>query len=187
MTSLGVSNICSAFHSVTIGSRVTDAAAFFGATIIAVERHDFSADRVPGQAVIEVPNALPYVSSGVGRKSSDPDAYVCREHRGVVSAYLKRQYAEKPTNLSVVVYTIEAYERDPDVTIDELERLAGCTHVIVAVLASVGAQVSPLSPYRLVWNLAGGNREADLWTADEIRERARAAIAHDCVWSTVAD
>jgi hypothetical protein len=42
----------------------------------------------------------------------------------------------------------------------------------VAVIASSGPE-SPLSPWRFVSNLAGGNREALDWTADEIRQKAQ--------------
>jgi hypothetical protein len=54
------------------------------------------------------------------------------------------------------------------------------------VLGFAGPE-SPLPPYRLVWNLAGGNLEAALWTAEEIHAKAKAAIDYDNEWSTVAD
>ena len=63
----------------------------------AIAKHDFLYDRVPGQGAIECPELVPFVSAGVGRRSDNPNHYVCREHRGVVSAYLKREYAEKAT------------------------------------------------------------------------------------------
>jgi hypothetical protein len=56
----------------------------------------------------------------------------------------------------------------------------------VAVLAAAGRE-SPLSPYRFAWNLAGGNHEAETWTADEIRAKAKEIMAYDGKWSTVAD
>jgi hypothetical protein len=143
----------------------------------------------PSRATISrrVVSPIPFVSAGVGPRSKNPQDYVLREHRGVVSAYLKREFAALVTGVALVVYTREAYVRDPDVTREEAERLHDATHIIVAVLAYAGPEASPLPPYRLVWNLAGGNREAATYTADEIRGKAKAAIDFDNAWSTVAD
>jgi hypothetical protein len=106
----------------------------------------------------------------------------------VVSAYLKREFAEKVEGCALIVYMKEAYLRDPDVTPVEASRIdsEGASHVLVAVLGFAGPE-SPLPPYRLVWNLAGGNLEAALWSAEEIHAKAKAAIAYDNEWSTVAD
>lgn len=75
--------------------------------------------------------------------------------------YLKRKFAARVEHGSAVVYTIDAYLNDPDVTDEERDELARCeyTHILVAVLASAGPK-PPLGPYRFVHNLAGGNREA---------------------------
>lgn len=199
---LSVSDICSALPtprspSITIGTKVIpvvtqkerfDYGPFLEACYRAISAHDFSQDKVPGQGFVLCPEALPYISSGVGRKSSDPTRYHCREHRGVVSAYLKREFAEPATGCALVVYTRNAYFRDPDVTPAEAARIdsESPTHVLVAVLGFAGP-TSPLPPYRLVWNLAGGNREAALWTGNEIRAKAKAAIEYDNQWSPVAD
>ena len=185
---LAVSEICSALYPPTIGSKVINRQKFFALAEEAIAKHDFLYDRVPGQGAIECPELVPFVSAGVGRRSDNPNHYVCREHRGVVSAYLKREYAEKATGCNLVAYSKEAYCNDPDTTKDEKHRIdtEGATHVIVAVLAYAGA-ASPLPPYRLVWNLAGGNREALVWSADEIRTKAKAAIEYESRWSVVAD
>lgn len=182
------SDVCSAFNEKVIGTRITSIDHFFDVAKEAIRRHDFSTDRVPGQGYIECPELIPFVSAGVGPRSSNPDDYVCREHRGVVGAYLRRELAAKTESVALVVYTKAAYLADPDVTPEEAARIegSGATHVLVAVLASAGPQ-SPLPPYRLVWNLAGGNNEAALWTADEIRAKAKAAIDYDSAWSVVAD
>jgi len=91
-------------------------------------------------------------------------------------------------NVAVVVYTKEAYLKDPDCTEEEHERInsLGCTHVLVAVLASSG-KPSPLTPHRFIHNLAGGNREALLWTADEIRAKAKEIKKFSSEWCVVAD
>lgn len=185
---LTISDVCSAFNESAIGTRVCQVGPFFRLADNAVQEHDFTADRVPGQGFLQCPELVPYVSAGVGPKSSDPTHYVCREHRGVVSAYLRREFAAPVTNCALVVYTAEAYLLDPDITLGEAKRieLSEATHVLVAVLAYAGPE-SPLPPYRLVWNLAGGNHEALLYTADEIRTKAKAAIDYESAWSTVAD
>ena len=181
---------CSAFPSsnATIGSRVTNAEGFTDAALAAIAAHDFTTGKVVGQGFSMCPDAVPFVSAGVGRRSTDASHYNCREHRGVVTAFLKREYAADVTGVALVVYTRDAYMQDPDVTMEECVRvdLTGATHVLVAVLAFAGPD-SPLPPYRLVWNLAGGNREAAVWTADEIRAKATAAIEYDNQWVTVAD
>jgi hypothetical protein len=185
---LAAADIVTAFDHSAIGSRVTKVDKFLDVAEKAVADFDFESQKVPGQGFILCPDAVPFVSAGVGPKSSNPEHYVCREHRGVVSAYLKREFAAKTTGCALVVYTRKAYFQDPDMTPAEVARIDASdpTHVLVAVLAFAGPE-SPLSPYRLVWNLAGGNREALVWTADEIRAKAKASIEYDNEWSPVAD
>jgi hypothetical protein len=121
-------------------------------------------------------------------------AYTLRLYRGRVSAFLKRKHAAATESLHCVVYTRQAYFDDPDITPEEMARIVAVdllngrpvTHVLVAVLASAGPQ-SQLGPYRFTANLAGGNHEAQVWTADEIRAKARAIMAYDQAWQTVAD
>lgn len=184
------SDICSALDPKTIGSKVTNVEKFYEIMEREVAAYDFEKARVPGQGFIVIPDLVPYVSAGVGPRSKDPDDYVLREHRGIVNAYLKREFAAKASGCALVVYTKDAYLRDPDVAHVEREfnRIAdrAPTHVLVAVLAFAGPE-SPLPPYRLVWNLAGGNREAETYTADEIRSKAKAAIDYDNAWVTVSD
>jgi hypothetical protein len=183
------SSICTAHEPRVIGSKVIDPRGFMAALEAAVAAHNFAADRFPGQALISVPAAIPFVSSGVGRPKPDPSAYTLKLYRGTVSAYLKREHAAPVEGLACVVYTRDAYLNDPDVQTEERERLtadSSVTHVLVAVLAEAGAR-SQLSPYRFAHNLAGGNREAQLWSADEIRAKARDIIEYAGQWATVAD
>jgi len=58
--------------------------------------------------------------------------------------------------------------------------------VLVAVLAFAGPK-APLTPHRLVKNLAGGNKEALLWSADEIRAKCAEAAGYWDEWCVVAD
>jgi hypothetical protein len=182
---IAFSNICSASSPNAIGSRIENDAGFTEAALKAIEAYDFTGTRVRGQGFIECPDATPFVSAGVGPRSKNPEDYVLRVHRGIVGAYLQRKFAAPVTGCALVVYTREAYMKDPDVTPEEVVRLGDATHVIVAVLAYAGPN-SPLPPYRLVWNLAGGNQEANAWSLSEVRAKAKAAIDYDNAWVTVA-
>lgn len=197
MHNLIPSNICSAFEPTgVIGSKVINHAEFHRVLQQVVAAHDFTKERVPGQAYLPIPDATPFVSSGVGKRILDPSAYVLREYRGQVSAFLRREHAAPVTTCAAVVYTLQAYLSDPDVTPEEVERIHSTgtenlsaeaeTFVIVTVLASSG-QPSQLSPHRFVANLAGGNKEALVWTADEIRAKAVEILAYENDWMTVAD
>lgn len=191
-TQFQVSNVCTAFADQTIGTRVLDREAFFAILDVALEQHDSAKDRVPGQHYIVLPpEAATCVSAGVGIRVCNPADYVLRLHRGRVSAYLKRdEHAAQADSVAVVVYTREAYLADPDVAADpaEARRIRDhlATHVVVAVLASIGPP-SPLTPYRFVANLAGGNNEALTWTADQIRAKAAEVVAYADTWDVVAD
>jgi len=170
-------NILQAFNKKAVGTRVVDADNF----------------------LTHLKEAFSSVSAGVGEKKyaidelsgePDPDAYIMRPWRGSMNVYLKRDYAAEVEGLAAIVYTVDAYLSDPDVArdSDEVSRVedTGASHVIVAVLAFAGPK-APLSPGRLVSNLAGGNRSALVWTADEIRAQAVAANDYAKEWSVVAD
>lgn len=192
-------SICSALSLTgVIGSKVTDHAGFMAALRGAIESHNFGRDRIPGQGLVQIPDAIPFVSAGVGRPTTDPSNYVLREYRGRVSAFLKRDFAAPVEGCAAVVYTMKAYLDDPDITPTEASRITAESlllasnvssedvYVLVAVLAFAGPQ-SQLGPYRFVANLAGGNHEAQVWTADEIRAKAKAILDYDNNWTTVAD
>lgn len=185
---IAISSILSAFSTTTIGTRVTNSERFMPVLRAAIETHDFSADRIPGQGFLMIPDAVPFVSAGVGPRSDDPERHVLRRHRGRVEALLQRKYAAPVEGCAAVVYTREAYLADPEVQSDigEVARIQGADYVIVAVLAFAGPKPE-LSPHRLVSNLAGGNKEAAVWSADEIRSIARAVQAYDEAWEVVSD
>lgn len=168
------SDIVTAFDSFTIGTKVVDHEGFLKAAAEAIESHDFSQGRIPGQGFIVCPAAIPYVSAGDGKRTTDPTDYIPALHRGRVDLYLKRERAGETQFLALVVYTVEAYLKDPEVDPQEASRIkeAEATHVLVAVIAASGPE-APLNPWRFVSNLAGGNREAMAWTADEIRQKAK--------------
>ncbi|MFC1598536.1 hypothetical protein ACFL2U_00795 [Patescibacteria group bacterium] len=185
------SNIVTAFDNKTIGSKVTAPRSFLAALEQSLEEYDQSQARVPGQFFITLPEiAHTSVSAGVGERILNPDDYVIREHRGQVNLYLKRTKAAPVESLAVVVYTKEAYLNDPDVQNEpeEAKRITAsdAEYVIVAVLASSGPQAA-LTPHRFVHNLAGGNKEALVWTADEIRAKAEEIKDYHEKWCVVAD
>ena len=188
-------NILQAFSDKAVGTRVVRQDSFKEILREAVDRFDFDAQTTPGQGFVQLPASAHYtVRAGVGKQRDDPSAYVLRSWRGSVGAYLKREHAAPVESLAVIVYTVDAYLADPDVGEAEAARIkqneiAGylpITHIIVAVLASAGPR-PPLSPGRLVSNLAGGNRDALAWDADTIREKAAESAAYAEEWSVVAD
>jgi hypothetical protein len=192
-------NILQAFSlGAVVGSRVVRQDSFMEALRLEVDRFDFAAQTTPGQGFIPMPSDTHYmVSAGVGRKVADPGAYVLREWRGSVNAYLKREHAEPVESLAVIVYTLDAYLADPDVagdadevarvTSNERDGYAPVSHVIVAVLANAGPKPPAYSPGRLVANLAGANKDALAWDADTIRGKAKEAQDYADEWSVVAD
>ncbi len=188
-----VSNIVTAFNEETIGTKVLDKMTFWKVATTLIRAHDYSKERVPGQALIQCNDLRLVVTAGVGRKTQNPDDYVIRTYREGPKLFLKRKFAAEAESVSLIVYTKDAYLADPDVKEDERTFIDGMdhgddpiSHVLVAILASAGPP-PPLTPGRFVHNLAGGNNEALLWTADEIRQKAKEIVAYYNEWTTVAD
>ena len=184
---LGNSNILTAFAAAPIGTKVTDHDRFREAASAAILAHDFSQDRVPGQGFIICPEAIPFVSAGDGLRTDNPTNFTPALHRGEVTLFLKRELAGDTKFCALVVYTAEAYLSDPEVDGPEAAQIRGSeiTHVLVAVIASSGPE-APLTPGRFTANLAGGNKEALVWTADEIREKAKAVRDYWTKYAVVA-
>ena len=183
---LGV-DTCTAFDANTIGSKVESGfkGSFKSLLAQAVAKHDTKWDREPGQHFIVMPDEAHHmVSAGDGKATDSVNHYHLRSYRGRVEPYLHREMAGTTTFCACIVYTREAYLRDPDVVREGRgSKLSDdCTHVIVAVIASSTPE-APLTPWRFVANLGGGNREAERWSADEIR--AKAAVVAD-YWSRYA-
>lgn len=187
---LVASSVCKAFDLSTVGTRANNGCEWTLLDLVgeAVAKHDASKDRAPGQHFVMLPeSALSLVTSGVGRRTEDPEDYVVRPWRGRCETFLRREKAEPATGVACVVYTREAYGADPDVTAEEQARLGDATHVVVAVLAFAGPGGSPPAPWTFVRNLAGANNEEKDLTADEIREKARAVAEYHAEWCVVAD
>ena len=151
---------CTAFDYKTIGSKVERKEEFLAALEKALEAHDVSKNRVPGQHFVVMPESVfGLVSAGDGLASADTNDYVIRVHREGPKMFLRREKAGDVRFCAVVVYTREAYLNDPDVTAEKAAELdPDATHVIVAVIASSGP-AAPVTPFRFVHNLAGGNNE----------------------------
>lgn len=179
----------SAFATETVGTKVIDEPRFMEVLEKTIENHDLSKNKVKGQMFCPMPEEVfPTVSAGVGRRTDNPDDYVVRVHRRRASLYLRRKVAAPVESLAVVVYTAEAYLADPEVPEKEADRIrqSEATHIIVAVLAGAGPK-TPHTPWRFVSNLAGGNREAIEWTADEIRQKAKEIRDYYQKWCVIAD
>lgn len=195
-------DIVTAFDKSTVGTKVVNEATFMWALNQALEKHDPSGDWAPGQHKVVLPeSAYESVSAGEGPASDNPRDYHIRLHRGKPSMFLKREKAGKVTSLECIVYTLEAYAADPEVSAVEFTRVrnTGATHVIVAVLAGCGASTA-LSPYRFVSNLAGGNNgfkrpntethrqlKALNHHIDFLEQQARESVESVGQWSVVAD
>lgn len=185
MRKFHISSVCSAFNPSTIGTKVTNQSSFLANLNDALESYDSSNDRVEGQHFVNLDNSIDFVTSGVGKlQGRTINDFILREHRGEVSKYLKREFAEKCDALNVVVYSKDAYINDPQVS--DASEVGDATHVVVAVLGAAGPR-SPLSPARLVANLAGGNNEVETWTIETAKEKARESVEYFSNWSVVAD
>lgn len=184
------SDIVTAFMPNTVGTKVLDAERFLEVAKQAIAGFDFTSGRVPGQGFISCPDAVPFVSAGVGKRTQDATDYLPVFYRGRVDLFLRRSRASAVEGCALVVYTKQAYLEDPDIRSNAERRArieeSDCTHVLVAVLAFAGPK-APLSPFRLVYNLAGGNNEATEWSVEDIRAKAREALDYDTEWCVVAD
>lgn len=146
-----ISNICFAFAQEGIGTLVTNKEAFFGVLQQALAEYDASQDRVAGQHIVRLPKrAIDMVSCGYGKRTNVPTDYVARKARdGSVGRFLRREKAAVAENVTVVVYTRNAYLADPNGLNDEpeLTRIANSSaaYVIVAVIAWAGP-MPPVNP-----------------------------------------
>ena len=182
-----ISNIVTAFDSNTIGTKVIKPSAFSSLLAKMIEEFDWTTCRQAGQAFINLPSdAVHYVSAGCGEHTHNPKDYVLREHRGEVGMFLKRELASVATGVAVVVYTLEAYNNDPQVIKENRQVSKGYTHVIVAVLAFAGPKPE-VGMSRFVINLAGGNKEYELYTKEELVAKAKSCHEYNKAWCTVAD
>jgi hypothetical protein len=190
--------VCSAFDEITVGSKVLQADALFEAVAHQIDELHRSAEKagitaLDPKMMLEMPEeTYSLVSAGVGKRTDDPADYHVQVHRGRAEVYLGRQHAAPVSNLRIRVYVAEEYLKDPQVKAnpEEVERITsqGATHVVVAVLADADPQ-SPLTPYRLVSNLAGGNSDfaEDKITVPGLIGLAKQSVEYWDEWCVVAD
>jgi len=191
---LETSHIWSAYSSDCIGSKCGYGLTFEARVERAIENHDPSRDRAPGQHfIVLTPEDINQsrITAGVGRKTANVEDYVLRTYRGEVKTFLKREHALPVSFCAVIVYTKQAYLADPESTEElkaEIEKSGG-THFLIALLANAEGVPSPAprSPSNLVKCLAGRNNEAEVWTLDEVREMAKASVEYDETFAVVAD
>ena len=172
-----------------IGTKILDISALLPVVIESLKSHDPSGDRAPGQHFIMLPpEALPFLSGGMGPRSEYPDDFVARLHRGRVSLFLHRNKAAEVTGAAAIIYTVEAWRADPDVSEEMIKDVGNATHVLVDVLAFGGPEGQPpLTPVRFCHNLAGGNNAQLEATAEEIREDAKSVSEYWSEWEVCAD
>ncbi len=185
-------NILTAMDEATIGSKVGNPAGFLKALEAAVGSHDTSRDRAPGQHFVVMPMEAVEageVTCGLGHRTDNPADFVLRNHRGNVSAFLHREHALPVTFCATIVYTRDAYLSDPDVIASGDTIADEATHVVVAVLASAEGVPNPLprGTYRLAHCLAGGNKEADAWSLEEVKQMCADSVAYEDKFCVVAD
>jgi hypothetical protein len=187
---IGLSSIVTCFEPGTIGTKVINKDKFIFYLEVAIQSHELNEPEANGQYdCIRLRDEVnEFVSCGVGLRSTDTDDHVLRSYRGRVNSYLKRSKAVQTDKTEVTVYTRQAYLDDPQVNGDELKRIedSDYTHVLVSVRAGTN-DGSPLTPGRLVANLAGGNNNVKTLTLEDIFAQAKDAIAFDDKYSVVAD
>lgn len=166
---IGISSILTALEDNTVGTKVNGKGSFLQFLETAIRELD---PEWPGKGVISLPtDAYPLVRGGVASlEGLEKEDLHIKKHRGEWQLFALPRHAVKISSLSCVVYGINEYLNDPEVTKAEGDALKAedVTHVLVAVLAGHGA----LSSHRLVRNLAGGNRSfmptTDLNEKDEL-------------------
>jgi len=187
---ISVSNVCTAFDKMPIGTGVMHRNNFLTALLARIEQTDFG---TLGQVYIDLPEALLCVSGGLARREGVRHVNV-RAHRGQFGVYAPRVLAEPPEKLGVVVYTIKAYLADPEVDEEEARSLiwSQAKYVIVAVLSApkgVGGD-GVMGTYRFTSNLASGNNKykpENGYTLDKAISDAKLCLEYENTWITVAD
>lgn len=181
-----ISSICQAFNSSCVGTKVTDRDAFMDELKVALAAFEMPTS---GHGSLVLSSAVaPIVLSGDCRREGlTEDDYIVRQWRGEMMVFAKRR--EGLASFCVaIVYTIDAYLADPQVSESERDRVAGATHVLVAVLGSCGPKPT-LSSSRFVRNLAGGNPDyaPGRKTNEELATEAASIVDYESKWVVVAD
>ena len=209
-----VSDNCTAFEVATVGTKVLSNKlgflAVLGSVVDAAEKEERFKEN--GQAFIHLPKQLyPSIRCGVAKMQtvlkyrypdSDPKEgynFGLKENthvfnwRGVPTVFAHPRCAADLEMAAAVMYTREAYNRDPDV-VGSSRETAEFTHVLVALIGTAGPK-APLSPNTLVHNIGGGNNryipvasvDKDLALLHRIIAEAKECEAYAKQWMVVAD
>ena len=168
-----------------VGTYVQEPMALYEAVVAAIETYVFPED---GQAVISLPKEVcGIVLPGVARRTDRPEDYKNVFYRGKMEQFLDRRKVELPSldEVAVVVYTAEAFLADPQTSDEEKAGFikAGFTHCWVTTRAG---PKGPVTPWRFVVNLAGGNAAYETMTKDALVEMAKEIEAYESEWCVVA-
>jgi hypothetical protein len=112
--------------------------------------------------------------------------------------YLRRKPEMRSVQVRCVVYTLHAYENDPDYNESERGRVlhffgaawpktVNDGYVLVAVLGDPDRNLSTVSYSRFVKNLAGANNEYKVMSKDEVVALAQKVDEYRKKYSGVAD
>lgn len=175
------------FSASAIGTFVSKPAALHTAVEQALESYDMPEN---GQGFVSLPEeAWDCVLPGVARRTSNPEDYCNRLHRGKVGQFLRRDKVALPDldGVAAIVYTREAFLADPQTSDEEKAAFveAGYTHCWVTTLAFAGPK-PPVSSWRFVVNLAGGNVSYETMTKEQLVEMAQSIEAYEAEWAVVA-
>jgi hypothetical protein len=170
-----------------IGTKVLKPMALHDAITTALETYEFPAN---GQGFVSLPEeSWSCVMPGVARRTANPEDYKSGLHRGKVGQFLDRSKVEPPPldGVAAIVYTAEAFLADPQTSEEEKAAFveAGFTHCWVTTLAFAGPK-PPVTAWRFVVNLAGGNAAYAEMTKGELVEMAQAIEAYEAEWCVVA-
>lgn len=190
MAKIAISDILTAFDEKTIGTKVINKTEFLIHLSCILDRCGDSVIQLGQKNVALTETEIRHISSGIGKRTDNPDDYILRSHRGRVQTFLKREKAAPVIGASIIVYSEEEYLKDPEVIgTPEYDRIRaiGCDYVIVAVLSRSGNADPSLSAFRFVSNLAGNNNGTLKWTIEEVRKMAKEVLEYEDEWSVVAD
>lgn len=170
-----------------IGTFVQKPMALHAAIMKALETYEMPEN---GQGFVSLPeDSWSCVLPGVARRTTNPEDYVNRSHRGKVGQFLRRDKVALPAldGVAAIVYTAEAFLADPQTSDEEKAAFveAGFTHCWVTTLAFAGPK-PPVTSWRFVVNLAGGNAAYADKTVEDLVAEAQAIEAYESEWCVVA-
>lgn len=170
-----------------IGTFVQKPMALHTAIMAALETYEFPEN---GQGFVSLPEeAWANVMPGVAKRTKNPEDYCNRLHRGKVEQFLRRDKVALPalSGVAAIVYSKKAFLADPQTSDSEKQGFVetGFTHCWVTTLAFAGPK-PPVTSWRFVVNLAGGNAAYAEMTKEQLVEMAQSIEAYESEWCVVA-